>query len=70
MVAVRSALLKVPGVTRVQVDLKAGEAIVTFDPRVVAVDALITTVNEAEGPLSARMYRAAVKSGPQPTSAR
>ena len=70
MVAVRSALLKVPGVTRVQVDLKAGEAIVTFDPSVVAVDALVTTVNEAEGPLSTRMYRAEVKSGPQPTSAR
>jgi copper chaperone CopZ len=69
VVAVRSALLKVPGVTRVQVDLKAGEAIVTFDPRVVAVDALVTTVNEAEGPLSTRMYRAEVKDGPHPTSA-
>jgi hypothetical protein len=52
------------------VDLKAGEAIVTFDPRVVAVDALVTTVNEAEGPLSTRQYRAEIKSGPQPTSAR
>ena len=70
MVAVRSALLEVPGVTRVQVDLKAGEAIVTFDPSVVAVDALITTVNEAEGPLSTRMYRAEIKDGPHPVSAR
>jgi hypothetical protein len=52
------------------VDLKAGEAIVTFDPRVVAVAALITTVTEAEGPLSTRMYRAEVKDGPRPTSAR
>jgi copper chaperone CopZ len=69
-VAVRSALLKVRGVTRVQVDLKAGEAIVTFDPSLVAVDALVATVNEAEGPLSTRQYRAEVKNGPHPTSAR
>ena len=68
--AVRSALLKVRGVTRVQVDLKAGEAIVTFDPSLVAVDALVNTVNEAEGPLSTRMYRAEIKDGPHPVSAR
>ena len=68
--AVRSALLKVPGVTRVQVDLKAGEAIVTFDPRLVGVDALVTTVNEADGPLSTRQYRAQVKAVPHPTSPR
>jgi copper chaperone CopZ len=68
-VAVRSALLEVPGVTRVQVDLKAGETVVTFDPRRVAVDALINAVNQAEGPLSQRQYIAEVKVGPRPTSA-
>ena len=60
----RSALLEVPGVTRVQVDLKAGEAIVTFDPRVVAVDALVSKVNQTDGPVSSRQYRAEVKKGP------
>jgi copper chaperone CopZ len=67
---VRSALLKVPGVTRVQASLDTHEAIVTFDPGTVAVDALITAVNEADGPLSARQYRATVKTGPRPASAR
>jgi copper chaperone CopZ len=66
---VRSALLKVPGVTRAQVSLETHEAIVTFDPRVVAVDALVTAVNDAEGPLAPRMYRAKVKTGPNPASA-
>jgi copper chaperone CopZ len=69
-VAVRSALLKVPGVTRAQVSLESHEAIVTFDPRVVAVDALVTAVNEADGPLASRMYRARVKTGSTPASAR
>ena len=68
--AVRSALLKVPGVTRAQVSLETHEAIVTFDPSVVAVDTLVTVVNEAEGPLGTRMYRAKVKTGPSPASAR
>ena len=68
--AVRSALLGVPGVTRVQVNLEAGEAVVTFDPRVVAVDALVTAVNQADGPASPRQYRAEVKKGPAPESAR
>lgn len=69
----RSALLEVPGVTRAQVDLvdlKAGVAIVTFDPNVVSVDALVSTVNQAEGPLSPRQYRAEVKDGPHPASTR
>lgn len=69
----RSALLEVPGVTRAQVelvDLMGGVAIVTFDPRVVSVDALISAVNQAEGPLSPRQYRAEVKEGPRPISAR
>lgn len=68
----RSALLKVPGVTRVQaelVDLKSGVAIVTFDPGVVSVDALVSAVNQAEGPLSPQQYRAEVKEGPRPASA-
>jgi hypothetical protein len=50
------------------VDLKSGVAIVTFDPRVVSVDALVNVVNEAEGPLSERQYRAEVKEGPRPAS--
>lgn len=68
--AVRSALLKVPGVTRAQVSLETHEAIVTFDPGVVAVDAFVTAVDEAIGPSGARMYRAKVKTGPSPASAR
>jgi copper chaperone CopZ len=67
---VRSALLEVQGVTRVQVSLEAGEAIVTFDPRVVSVDALVAAVNAADGPLSTLQYRAEVKQGPSPASAR
>ena len=69
----RSALLEVPGVTRAQVDLvnlKGGVAIVTFDPRVVSVDALVAAVDQAEGPLAPRQYRAEVKEGPRPASAR
>jgi len=72
-VAVRSALLEVPGVTRAQVDLvnlKGGEAIVTFDPRVVTVEALVTAIDQAEGPLAPRQYRAEIKEGPRPASAR
>ena len=71
--AVRSALLEVPGVTRAQVDLvdlKGGEAIVTFDPRMVTVDALVTAVALAEGPLAPRQFRAEIKEGPRPASAR
>jgi copper chaperone CopZ len=67
---VRSALLEVKGVTRVQVSLEAGEVIVTFDPRVVGVDVLVATLNEADGPLSSFQYRAQVKDGPSPSSAR
>jgi len=72
-VAVRSALLEVPGVTRAQVDLvnlKGGEAIVTFDPRVVTVEALVTAIDQAEGPLAPRQYHAEIKEGPRPASAR
>ena len=69
----RSALLEVPGVTRAQVDLvdlKGGVAIVTFDPRAASVEALMSAVNQAEGPLSPRQFRAEVKEGPRPASAR
>jgi len=69
-VAVRSALLKVPGVTRAQASLETHEVIVTFDPRVAVVDTLVTTVNETDGPLGTRMYRAKVKAGPSPASVR
>lgn len=66
----RSALLKVPGVTRARVSLETHEVIVMFDPRVVAADTLVNVVNEADGPLGTRMYRAKVKTGPSPSSAR
>jgi copper chaperone CopZ len=69
---VRSVLLAVPGVTRAQVDpvnLKGGVVIVTFDPRVVSVEALVSAVNNADGPLAPRQYRAEVKEGPRPASA-
>jgi len=69
-VAVRSALLKVPGVTRVQVSLQSHEAVVTYDPALVAVDTLVTVVNETEGPSGTLMYHAKVKTGPSPASAR
>jgi copper chaperone CopZ len=67
---VRSALLEVPGVTRVQVTLKNSEAIVTYDPRAATVDALLAAVNEADGPLSPLQYRAEVKDGPRSASGR
>ena len=69
----RSALLEVPGVTRAQVslvDLKGGVAIVTFDPRAASVEALLGAVNQADGPFSPRQFRAEVKEGPHPASAR
>lgn len=59
----RSALLEVPGVTRAQVNLKAGEVVVSYDPRAATVDDLIAAVNRAEGPASPGQYRAAVKLG-------
>jgi copper chaperone CopZ len=60
---VRSALLEIPGVTRVQVNLEAGEAILTYDPRAATVEQLVAAVNEAPGPLSAFQYRAELKKG-------
>jgi copper chaperone CopZ len=68
-VAVRSALLKVPGVTRAQVNLEGGEVLVTYDPRTATVDAMLNAVNNADGPLSPRQYKAQVKGSPRPDSA-
>ena len=45
----RSALLAVKGVTRAKVTLEPPEAIVTYDPKRVAVEDLITAVGKAEG---------------------
>jgi copper chaperone CopZ len=58
---VRSALLEVPGVTRAQVHLEAGEVIVDYDPRTATVDAMINALNKADGPLMPRQYKAQVK---------
>ena len=46
----RSALLAVGGVTRVQVDLERKEAVVTYDPRAAEVAALVAAVNAVEEP--------------------
>jgi copper chaperone CopZ len=69
-VAVRSALLKVPGVTRVQVSLETSDAVVTYDPRVAKVESLVAAVDAAPGPISERQYLAEVKVGPRPASPR
>lgn len=57
----RSALLEVMGVTRAQVMLEGGEAIVTYDPGAVTIDALITAVNNTVGPFGVLQYNATVK---------
>ncbi len=62
----RSALLDVKGVTRVQVLLEEGEAVVTYDARVTTVDALIEAVTAAPGPLGPTPYGASVRNPPQP----
>jgi copper chaperone CopZ len=67
---VRSALLDVPGVTRAQVTLDRGEAIVIYDPRRVKVEALIAAVNGAVGPFGGIEYKAEVKEKPRPVSSR
>jgi copper chaperone CopZ len=69
---VRSALLKVPGVTRAQVNLvnlKGGEALVTYNPRLATVDAIVNAVNQADGPVSPRQYTAQVTGSPRPDTA-
>jgi hypothetical protein len=54
------------GVTRVQVLLEKGEVIVTYDPGAVTVDALIMTLDTAEGPFGGAQYKATVKERPRP----
>jgi hypothetical protein len=44
--------------------LQGGEALVTYDPRTATVDAILNAVNQADGPLSSRQYRAQVKASP------
>jgi hypothetical protein len=63
---VRSALLAVEGVTRVQVVLQQAEVIVTYDERMTTVDALIAAVDAAPGPMGPSPYRATVKQPPRP----
>ena len=58
----RSALLSVKGVTRAQVKLEGHEAIVTYDPAVAKIEAMIAAVSEAEGPADGKgQYKATVK---------
>ena len=58
----RSALLSVKGVARAQVQLERYEALVTYDPGVAKVDAMIEAVAKAEHPIDGRgVYKATVK---------
>jgi copper chaperone CopZ len=66
---VRSALLEVPGVTRVQVSLETGDVVVTYDPRTTTVDSLVAVVNKTEAPVACVQYNATVKVGPRAASA-
>jgi copper chaperone CopZ len=66
---VRSALLEVPGVTRVQVSLETGEVVVNYDPRSATVDTLVAILNKTDGPISPRQYNATIKVEPRAVSA-
>ena len=66
----RSALLDIPGVTRVEASLETGEILVTYDPRTATVDSFVAAVNRAEPPLANIVYAARVKAGPRAASAR
>jgi len=61
---VRSALLEIEGVTRVQVTLEQAAALVTYDARATTVEALIDAINAAEGPMGPNQYTATVKEAP------
>jgi copper chaperone CopZ len=61
---VRSALLDVMGVTRVQVMLDTGEAIVTYDPSVTTTEAMLASVNSTTGPFAPFQFTAEVKASP------
>jgi copper chaperone CopZ len=63
---VRSALLEVKGVTRVQVSLETGEAIVTYDPP--ATTAAMISALAAAPPVGPVPYKATVKVSPRPNS--
>jgi copper chaperone CopZ len=65
---VRSALLEVPGVTRVQASLETRDVVVTYDPRTTTVDSLVAVVNKTEAPVSNTWYNATVKVEPRPAS--
>lgn len=65
----RSALLAVPGVTRVQVTLENGDVVVTYDARTTTVDSLMAAVSETVGPLPHFQYDAKLKDGPRAVSA-
>ena len=60
----RSALLAVTGVTRVQVSIETGEAVVTYDPPA-TTDAMIKAVDTAM-PVGPEPYKAAIKSASRP----
>ena len=60
----RSALLDVKGVTRVQVSIEAGEAVVTYDPPA-TTDAMIKAVDTAM-PVGDEPYKATVKGAARP----
>ena len=62
----RSALLEIEGVTRVQVLLASGDVIVTYDATMTTVEALIDALEAATGPLMPRQYDASIKEAPQP----
>lgn len=59
---VRSALKEVKGVQRVKIDLDTGDAVVTYDPRVATVDAMLDAVKHAKG---VSEYSATVKRPPR-----
>ena len=61
----RSALLEVDGVARVQVTLEQATALVTYDARITDVEALVDAVNAAEGPQGPFQYTAAAKDPPR-----
>jgi copper chaperone CopZ len=63
---VRSALLDVDGVTRVQASLERKEAIVTYDARIATLDELIDAVTAAPHPAGDVRYTATLKGEPRP----
>ena len=60
----RSALLEVKGVTRVQVSLEAGEAVVTYEPPA-TTQAMIAAV-DATTPVGPLPYKATIKGASRP----